>query len=72
MVFGVGQTINSANFLLFQAADQVRQLGDSRCIDIFMEKMRLLFQGHSYDLYWTRQGECPSEEEYLAMIRNSK
>ncbi|KAF4231839.1 hypothetical protein CNMCM6457_005138 [Aspergillus fumigatiaffinis] len=69
-VFGVGQTINSANFLLIQAADQVRQLDDSRCMDIFMEEMRLLFRGQSFDLYWTRQGECPSEEEYLAMICN--
>ncbi|GFF26184.1 fusicoccadiene synthase [Aspergillus lentulus] len=69
-VFGVGQTTNSANFLLIQAADQVRQLGDSRCMDIFMEEMRLLFRGQSFDLYWTRQGECPSEEEYLVMIRN--
>ncbi|KAF7125867.1 hypothetical protein CNMCM5793_002160 [Aspergillus hiratsukae] len=69
-VFGVGQTINSANFLLIQAADQVRQLGDTRCMDIFMEEMRLLFRGQSFDLYWTRLGECPSEEEYLAMIRN--
>ncbi|KAL4925304.1 class I glutamine amidotransferase-like protein [Aspergillus undulatus] len=25
--------------------------------------------GKSCDLYWTRQGECPSEVEYLAMIR---
>jgi geranylgeranyl pyrophosphate synthase len=72
IVLGIGQTINSANFLLIQAADQVRQLGDSRCMDIFMEEMRLLFRGQSFDLYWTRQGECPSEEEYLAMIRNSK
>jgi geranylgeranyl pyrophosphate synthase len=71
-VFGVGQTINSANFLLIQAADQVRELGDSRCMDIFMEEMRLLFRGQSFDLYWTRQGECPPEEEYLAMICNSK
>ncbi|KAG2026212.1 hypothetical protein GB937_001719 [Aspergillus fischeri] len=69
-VFGVGQTINSANFLLIQAADQVRRLDDSQCMDIFMEEMRLLFRGQSFDLYWTRQGECPSEEEYLAMIRN--
>ncbi|RHZ58361.1 hypothetical protein CDV55_105563 [Aspergillus turcosus] len=69
-VFGVGQTINLANFPLIQDADQVRQWGDSRCMVIFMEEMRLLFCGQSLDLYWTRQGEYPSEEEYLAMIRN--
>ncbi|KUL89338.1 hypothetical protein ZTR_03640 [Talaromyces verruculosus] len=67
-VFGVGQTINSANFLLLQAADQVRQLDDSQCLDTFFEEIRHLFIGQSFDLYWTQEGECPSEEQYLAMV----
>lgn len=52
--------------------DQVRLLEDPRCVDIFVEEMRNLFIGQSFDLYWTRQGECPSEEEYREMIRQSK
>ncbi|KAL7651519.1 hypothetical protein ACMYSQ_011229 [Aspergillus niger] len=68
-VFGQALTINSANFVLIQAMDQVRLLEDSRCVDIFVEEMRNLFIGQSFDLYWTRQDECPSEEEYLEMIR---
>lgn len=52
--------------------DQVRLLEDSRCVDIFVEEMRNLFIGQSFDLYWTRQGECPSEDEYREMIRQSK
>lgn len=71
-VFGVGQTINSANFLLLQAADQVRQLGDSQCLDTFFEEIRYLFIGQSFDLYWTQEGECPSEEQYLAMVSHSE
>ncbi|PYI01416.1 geranylgeranyl pyrophosphate synthase [Aspergillus sclerotiicarbonarius CBS 121057] len=69
MIFGQGPTINSANFLLIQAMDQVRQLEDSCCLDIFIEEMRNLFIGQSHDLYWTRQGECPTEDEYMEMIR---
>ncbi|GLB12133.1 terpene cyclase [Aspergillus tubingensis] len=68
-VFGQALTINSANFVLIQAMDQVRLLEDSRCVDIFVEEMRNLFIGQSFDLYWTRQGECPSEDEYREMIR---
>ena len=37
-------------------------------MDIFMEEMRNLFIGQSFDLYWTRFGECPSQEEYLEMV----
>ncbi|RAK95857.1 terpenoid synthase [Aspergillus ibericus CBS 121593] len=68
-VFGQGPTINSANFLLIEAMDQVRQLEDPRCLEIFVEEMRNLFIGQSHDLYWTQQDECPTEEEYMEMIR---
>ncbi|KAE8152335.1 isoprenoid synthase domain-containing protein [Aspergillus avenaceus] len=67
-IFGPDQTINSANYLLVQAMDQVRQLDNMQCMDVFVEEMRNLFIGQSYDLYWTRQGDCPSQEEYLEMI----
>ncbi|KAI9376024.1 isoprenoid synthase domain-containing protein [Aspergillus egyptiacus] len=69
MIFGAAQTINSANYLLVHAMEKVRQLDDPACVDIYLEEMRNLFIGQSFDLYWTRQGECPSEEEYLEMVR---
>ncbi|KAL4899449.1 hypothetical protein BDW74DRAFT_171497 [Aspergillus multicolor] len=69
MVFGAEQTINSANYLLIDVMQKVRELEDPKCMDIYIEEMRNLFVGQSFDLYWTRNGECPDEEEYLAMIR---
>ena len=51
--------------------DQVRQLSNPRCMDVFVEEMQNLFIGQSFDLYWTRQGECPSQDEYLEMISQS-
>lgn len=71
MIFGEGQTINSANFLLVQAVGQVRQLEDQRCLQIFLEEMQNIFIGQSFDLYWTRRGKCPSQDEYMEMIRQS-
>jgi hypothetical protein len=70
-IFGAEQTINSANYLLIDAMQKVRALDDPVCMDIYLEEMRNLFVGQSFDLYWTRQGQCPSEEEYLAMVRQS-
>ncbi|KAL3432335.1 isoprenoid synthase domain-containing protein [Aspergillus tetrazonus] len=68
-IFGAEQTINSANYLLIDAMQKVRALDDPVCLDIYLEEMHNLFVGQSFDLYWTRQGQCPSEEEYLAMVR---
>ncbi|KAL4758128.1 isoprenoid synthase domain-containing protein [Aspergillus foveolatus] len=68
-IFGVEQTINSANYLLIDAMQKVRALDDPVCLDIYLDEMHNLFVGQSFDLYWTRQGQCPSEEEYLAMVR---
>ncbi|RAH78110.1 geranylgeranyl pyrophosphate synthase [Aspergillus japonicus CBS 114.51] len=70
-VYGVGPTINSANYLLLQALDEVRGLEecDRQCLDIYSEEMRNLFTGQSHDVYWTREAVCPSEAEYMEMIR---
>jgi geranylgeranyl diphosphate synthase type 3 len=41
-------------------------------MDTFFEEIRHLFIGQSFDLYWTQEGECPSEEQYLAMVGHSE
>ncbi|KAL4816983.1 isoprenoid synthase domain-containing protein [Aspergillus spinulosporus] len=68
-IFGTEQTINSASYLLTDAMQKVQGLDDPVCMHIYIEEMRSLLVGQSFDLYWTRQGQCPSEEEYLAMVR---
>lgn len=37
-----------------------------------LEEMQDLHIGQSYDLYWTRNTICPTEEEYLEMVEKSK
>ncbi|KAL4863209.1 hypothetical protein BDV12DRAFT_206695 [Aspergillus spectabilis] len=69
------QTLHNASLMLDDIEDSsplrrgLRQLDDPHCMDIHLEEMRNLFIGQSFDLYWTRQSECPSEEEYLEMIK---
>jgi ophiobolin F synthase len=70
-IFGSPQTINCANYLLVDAMQEVCKLEDPQCTAILLEELRNLFIGQSYDLHWTRQGECPSEEEYLEMVSQS-
>lgn len=37
-IFGAAQTINSANYWILKALDEVRRLGDSECLTIFIGK----------------------------------
>ncbi|KAJ5813261.1 geranylgeranyl pyrophosphate synthase [Penicillium pulvis] len=67
-VFGAASTINCANYMLIDVMDEVRKLDDPQCMAILIDELRNLFIGQSFDLHWTREGECPSEEEYLEMV----
>jgi ophiobolin F synthase len=37
-------------------------------MDIFLRHLKQLFHGQSWDLYWTYHRQCPTEEQYLAMV----
>jgi hypothetical protein len=37
-----------------------------------LDELQILHVGQGYDLYWTRHGTCPTEDEYLEMVSNSK
>ncbi|KIA75415.1 geranylgeranyl pyrophosphate synthetase [Aspergillus ustus] len=70
-IFGIPQTINSANYAYFQAQSEVLKL--RRCesaLRIFTEELLRLHRGQGMDLYWRDSLTCPSEEEYLDMVAN--
>ncbi|EFQ25311.1 polyprenyl synthetase [Colletotrichum graminicola] len=71
-VYGIGQTINSANFVFVQAFARMQSLGHGRAeaIDIFIDEVENLHKGQSYDLFWKDQVHCPSVDEYFMMIDN--
>ncbi|KUL85185.1 hypothetical protein ZTR_06220 [Talaromyces verruculosus] len=68
MIFGVPQTINSANYELVLALNAAHQLGNPTCLQIFIEELQRLNVGQSYDLYWTHNMITPSMNDYLRMI----
>ena len=44
------------------------ELSNPSCFRIFIEEMRQLYVGQSYDVYWTHNALCPSISEYLKMV----
>jgi geranylgeranyl diphosphate synthase type 3 len=69
-IFGIAQTINSANYAYFQAQKEVLELGKPKAAEIFTEELLRLHLGQGMDLYWRDSLTCPTEEEYLDMVAN--
>lgn len=69
-IFGVPQTINSANYIYFRALQELQKLGNPATIDVFTEELVNLHRGQGMDLYWRDTLTCPTEEDYLEMVGN--
>lgn len=66
-IFGIPETVNSANFAILKAMEKVSEL-PAPSFAVCAGEMRKLFIGQGHDLLWTRQNRCPSEAEYFDMI----
>lgn len=90
-VFGVAQTINSANFIYFEALQRTLQLGHPEAVNIYTceslsceldKEMDYLLSssaqlvelhlGQGKDIFWRDSHSCPSEPEYIQMVRESE
>lgn len=69
-IFGTAQTINSANYIYFQALEEIQKLGNPDAIRIFTTELLNLHRGQGMDLYWRDTLTCPTEEDYLEMVGN--
>ncbi|KAE8395025.1 terpenoid synthase [Aspergillus alliaceus] len=69
-IFGVAQTINSANYAYFLAQERLRELNRPKAYEIYTEELLRLHRGQGMDLYWRDSLTCPTEEEYIEMIAN--
>lgn len=70
-VFGMNQTINSANLLMFKAAKAAASLS-LEAVNIFNDRIIEGHVGQGLDLHWTFHTKVPTEEEYFAMVDGSK
>lgn len=71
IVFGLGQTINSANLLVFKALEACMSLS-STAVQVFTERIIEAHIGQGLDLYWAHHTKVPTEEEYFTMVDGSK
>lgn len=69
-LFGVPQTINSANYVYFCALEELQKLNNQKALNYFAEELLNLHRGQGMDLFWRDTLTCPSEDEYLEMVGN--
>lgn len=69
-IFGVAQTINSANYVYFLALQEVSKLQNPAAISLFTKELLNLHRGQGMDLFWRDTLTCPSEDDYLEMVGN--
>ncbi|KAL7949592.1 geranylgeranyl pyrophosphate synthase [Trichoderma barbatum] len=69
-IFGVAQTINSANYIYFAALQELVKLGNQNVITLFAEELINLHRGQGMDLFWRDTLTCPTEDDYLEMVGN--
>ncbi|KAJ9156496.1 Geranylgeranyl pyrophosphate synthase-like protein [Pleurostoma richardsiae] len=69
-IFGVPQTINSANYVYFCALQELQKLRNSKAITVFAEELLNLHRGQGMDLFWRDTLTCPTEDDYLEMVGN--
>ncbi|OQE16143.1 hypothetical protein PENSTE_c025G07948 [Penicillium steckii] len=67
-IFGVAQTINSANYAYYLQQSRLREIGDPQAFVIFTKALLDLHMGQGMDLYWRDAVVCPTEEEYTRMV----
>lgn len=70
-IYGTAQTINTANYVYFLAATELRTLPNAAAaLDVFNAEMLSLHRGQGQELFWRDTLTCPSESEYLKMVAN--
>ncbi|CAG2164907.1 unnamed protein product, partial [Oppiella nova] len=75
LIFGVGSTINCANYCYFLALQKIIQhipeTNRLNAIELFTNKLLDLHRGQGMDIHWRDSFICPSEEEYMNMINKT-
>ena len=82
-IYGVPQTINTANYVYFLAykelaalrghdsGDKVRIVPNKDLDLVVTEELLSLHRGQGLEIFWRDTLQCPTEEEYIAMVNNS-
>ncbi|KAJ5259899.1 hypothetical protein N7505_009280 [Penicillium chrysogenum] len=66
-IFGVGQTINTATYLMNEALYLIQMLSPS-AVSVYTDEMRNLQLGQGRDLYWSYHTHVPTPAQYISMV----
>jgi geranylgeranyl diphosphate synthase type 3 len=71
-VYGVASTISSAMYVIFISLQRVLSINHPEMTKLCTEMMLESWRGQAMEIYWRDNHICPSEEEYLEMVKRSK
>ncbi|KAJ3641202.1 hypothetical protein Zmor_027717 [Zophobas morio] len=67
LVYGRSRTIYSS---IFGTVSAITKFDDPKVVDVFITMGLKLFQGQLMEMYYTRNGICPTEDEYRKIVLN--
>lgn len=69
-IFGVASVINCANYVYFLALQKCQALHNAAATQVFVGEILNLHRGQGYDILWRDLVRCPTEDEYLSMVKD--
>lgn len=69
-IFGIPTVLNCANYVYFLALEKCQALNNPYAMQVFVKEMLNLHRGQGYDIFWREMSRCPTEDEYIAMVKD--
>eukprot|EP00934_Nitzschia_sp_Nitz4_P004806 Nitzschia sp. Nitz4//scaffold127_size64804//7967//9095//NITZ4_006173-RA/size64804-augustus-gene-0.58-mRNA-1//-1//CDS//3329534741//4796//frame0 len=69
-IFGVPTVINAANYAYFMALEKCNKLNNPQAMNVFVGELLNLHRGQGHDIMWRDDVKCPTEEQYLEMVKD--
>jgi geranylgeranyl diphosphate synthase type 3 len=69
-IFGVPTVINGANYAYFLALEKCHALRNPQAMDVFVGELLNLHRGQGHDILWRDDVRCPTEDQYLEMVKD--
>lgn len=69
-IFGVPTVLNTANYAMFMALEKCHSWNNPEAMKVFVGELLNLHRGQGHDIAWRDSVRCPTEEEYLEMVKD--
>lgn len=69
-IFGIPTVINGANYAYFLALEKCHALKNPEAMNVFVGELLNLHRGQGHDILWRDDVKCPTEEQYLEMVKD--